>query len=222
MATYDESRRDYERVMGPELGPIYHVLWNECAILHMRWNEYVELFGKDQEQFDVMNGVAPGFFKSVQDALWEATLLHLCCFADPRKDTLSLDALVRSRASKVVPGLTALVLDAKAKIKFAQDWRNRSIAHLNLDHALEKAARPLAPASRAHVREALTAIKSSLECVEMHFIGSELGFEGTGFNWGGDHLISEMRLIARLRAEREKRIDAGNGTADDFDWQKWN
>ena len=75
MATYDEARQDYEQAMGPDLGPIYHVLWNECVVLHLRWDEYVKLFGKDQEQFDVMNSVAPGFFKSVQDALWEATLL---------------------------------------------------------------------------------------------------------------------------------------------------
>lgn len=225
MPTYEEARQEYERSMGPELGTLYHLLWNQCALLHLHWDEYVELFGKDQEQFDVMNGVAPGFFKSVQDALWEGILLHLCRFADPavvaHRKTLSLDALLKCPASKKVTLLPALVEDARKKIKFAQDWRNRSIAHLDLDYAIERSAKPLAPATRVHVREALHAIKEALQSVDLHFTGSGLGFGGTSWNWGGSRLLGELRLMAQLRREREERMDLGKGTTDDFDWKKW-
>jgi len=225
LASYKEARDEYERLMGRDLGSIYHLLWNETAYLFMRWDEYVAMFGKDQEQFDIMNEVAPGFFKSVQDALWEKTLLHLCRFADPSKvahrRTLSLDALLTTTTCSAIPELSSLVATAKGKIKFAQDWRNRSLAHLDLDYALERSAKPLAPASRAHVREALSSIKDVLEKVDQHFTGSSLHFGGVGFNWGGNHLLSEMKFISKLRSEREDRINNGEATQDDYDWAKW-
>jgi hypothetical protein len=212
-------------VMGEELGTAYHLLWNQCALLHMCWEEYVEMFGKSQAEFDTMNEVAPGFFKSVQDTSWESILLHLCRFADPAKvssrRTLSLDALFTMHASKQVPELEKLISEARLKIKFARDWRNRSIAHADFDHALDRSAKPLAPASRAHVREALAAIVAVLEAIDKHFTGSSLGFGGTRWNWGGTHLLSELRLVARLRKERDARINSGKATADDFDYEKW-
>lgn len=123
--------------MGKELGTAYRLLWNECALLHMRWDEYVEMFGKTQAEFDTMNEVAPGFFKSVQDMSWESILLHLCRFADSAKvsarRTLSLDALLLLSASQKVPGLKNLVSQARSKIKFSQDWRNRLIAHADFE-----------------------------------------------------------------------------------------
>ena len=76
--TFEEAREDYMRCMGEGLGRAYHLLWNECALLHMRWEEYIELFGSDAENFEVMNDTAPGFFRSVRDLYWESILLGLC------------------------------------------------------------------------------------------------------------------------------------------------
>jgi hypothetical protein len=225
MPSYVETRKEYCGVMGEELGTTYHLLWNECALLHMRWDEYIEMFGKSQAQFDTMNSVAPGFFKHVQDMSWESILLHLCRFADPAKvgsrRTLSLDVLLTMRASQRVPELRKLVSEARSKIKFAQDWRNRSIAHADLEHSRNKTAKPLEPASRIHVREALAAIVVVLEAVDGHFTGGCLGFGGIGWNWGGTHLLGELRLVTRLRKERDDRINSGNATADDLDYKKW-
>jgi hypothetical protein len=225
MPSYAEAREEYCRVMGDELGTAYHLLWNECALLHMRWEEYVEMFGKTQAEFDTMNEVAPGFFKSVQDTLWESILLNLCKFADPRRvgprRTLSLAALLTMNASQTVPRLTYLVSEARSKIKFAQDWRNRWIAHADLEHALDKTVRPLAPASRTDVKEALAAIVVTLEAIDLHFTGSVLGFGGTTWNWGGTQLLSELRLVARHREVRSERMNSGNVPLDDLNYKKW-
>lgn len=211
--------------MGEQLGTVYHLLWNECAYLHVRWDEYVEMFGSDQERFDVMNAVAPGFFKSVQDSLWESILLHLCRFADPAKvayrKTLSLETLLAIPGTHQVPNIALRVAEAKLKIKFAQDWRNRSIAHNDLERALDKGAKPLAPASRLHVKEALAAIARVLEAIESHFTGSDLIFGGHRARWGGMNLLAELRLVQRLRKEREERLQRGIPTPEDLDWRRW-
>ena len=225
MPTYDEARKEYCAAMGEELGTAYHLIWNECAFLHTRWEEYVEMFGKSQAEFKLMNEVAPGFFKSVQDNAWEHILLHLCKFADPAKvagrRTLSMDSLLCIPAAQVVPDIKSLVSEARAKIKFAQDWRNRYLAHADMEHLINRSARPLAHASRTDVREALLAIHAVLEAVDRHFTGSSLWFQGTGYNWGGKHLLSELKFVARVRREREERIASGVAVADDYDCAKW-
>ena len=225
MATYEESRDTFKKSMGEELGGIYHRLWNEFALLHMRWVEFEELFGKDQERFDVMNEIAPGFFKSTMDMQWENLLLYLSRFADGHtvryRKTLSLETLAKCAASKYVVGLDDLVSIAREKIKFAQDWRNRLIAHLDLDHALDRTAKPLASASRFKVKEALLAIQNVLSAVELHFTGSGLHFDGVGHNWGGENLLADLKLMSRLRRERAERLESGNPTPDDLDFKKW-
>ena len=223
--TYEEAQEDYVQRMGEELGRAYHLLWNECALLHMRWEEYLELFANDAENFHVMNETAPGFFRSVQDLYWESILLGLCRFSDKSvvagKKTLSLANLLTYAASQPVLDLPKLVNDALTKIKFAQDWRNRRIAHADLVHMLDKPATPLAPASRQHVREALCSIVDALSAIEMHFTGSGLGFIGTGFRFGGQHLLSQLRVASRLQSEHRDRLANGVAREDDFDWKKW-
>ncbi|WP_408068516.1 AbiU2 domain-containing protein [Vineibacter terrae] len=50
--------------------------------LHVKWEEYVELYGKRQSRVDLLNEAAPLFFRIVQDALWADTLLHIARLTD--------------------------------------------------------------------------------------------------------------------------------------------
>jgi hypothetical protein len=227
LGTYGEMRQEYTEAMGAKLGKLYHILWNDCAHVHVKWDEFVELFGTDdQRQFDVMNGVAPGFFYSVQHALWEGILLHLCRLTDPavvaHRKTLSLEALLKEDKCKDIFDLKERVRTAKERTTFARDWRNRVLAHSDLEYATNEQAIPLAPASRMQVREALEAIVEVLQAVESHFTDCELAFGGTRARWGGGNVISELDLISRLRAERMDRIVNRVPTQDDLDWDKWN
>ena len=223
--TYTEAHEDYKRVMGEGLGSAYHLLWNACALLHMRWEEYVELFGSKPENFEVMNETAPGFFHSVQELYWESILLGLCRFADKKvvsgKRTLSLEGLLLFHESQAVVNLPTLIATAQQKIKFAQDWRNRRIAHADLLHALDKPTSPLAAASRVHVREGLAAIVDVLTAVDSHFTGSSLGFLGPGSGFNGSYLLRQLRVASRLQKEHMDRIRNGNVRDDDYDWDKW-
>src|ERR1700731_4575430 len=65
--TADEARKKNIEKMGERLGSQYSVLWNEVAILHFQWNEYVKLFGTKPQRVELLNQAASTFFRMVQD-----------------------------------------------------------------------------------------------------------------------------------------------------------
>ncbi|MGZ8401653.1 MAG: AbiU2 domain-containing protein [Methyloceanibacter sp.] len=80
--TAQESRERYIAKMGEALGTQFAALWQEVAHLHMSWSEYVELFGTKPSRIDLLNSAAPRFFRILQDALWDETLLHIARLTD--------------------------------------------------------------------------------------------------------------------------------------------
>jgi hypothetical protein len=50
--TADDANEEYTRRMGEPLGLIFGALWQELTWLHVKWGEYVELFGKSFERVD--------------------------------------------------------------------------------------------------------------------------------------------------------------------------
>lgn len=155
--------------MGPELGRVFYQLFNECAALHLKWHEYVVLFGTSPERIRLLNAAAPGFFKLAEDSLWEDVLLHLCRMTDKRREVSTvwkLASMVTAALRSEVQSRFRALSNATA---FARDWRNRHLAHRNMDLALERSATPLAPASRQAVNEAIQALDDLLNCVECHY-----------------------------------------------------
>jgi hypothetical protein len=57
--TSDEVRQNYIATMGDDLGGQFNRLHNECAWLHLKWSEYVALFGVSQSRMDLLNASAP-------------------------------------------------------------------------------------------------------------------------------------------------------------------
>ncbi len=168
--------------MPKPLGEIHNALWREVAWLHLKWGEYRALFAVNQETIDLLNKTAPLFFHHLQGVLWEDVLLHLCRVTDPPKSA--------GRANLTLRGLPSLVSDAKLraelekqvalaqkKTEFARDWRNRRLAHKALPPAAGGDAKPLESASRQHVEEALAAIRDAMNCVELHYQGSTVGYD---------------------------------------------
>ncbi|HZV82065.1 MAG TPA: hypothetical protein VFF53_07865, partial [Geobacteraceae bacterium] len=83
--TAEEARANYIEHMGEPLGSVYHCLWQELAWLYSKWNEYVTLYGAKPSRLELLNDAAPHFFRVVQDALWEATILQIARLTDPPK-----------------------------------------------------------------------------------------------------------------------------------------
>jgi hypothetical protein len=57
--TAEEVRQRYVETMGADLGDVFHRLVNQCALLHVKWNEYVVLFGTSEARTNLLNRAAP-------------------------------------------------------------------------------------------------------------------------------------------------------------------
>ena len=222
--TAEEAKKANIEKMGEPLGTLFSALWQEVAMLHVRWKEYVALFGTKPERIDLLNRAAPHFFRMLQDELWESTLLSLARLTDPSNSQGNPD-----RSNLTINALPALIADVKLKgdvnkliaesmklTEFCRDWRNRRIAHRDLKLALEQSTTPLADGSRAQVKDALKALVNVLNAVERHYCDSETAYDLGGPLGGAISLLYVLDDGLRAEDAKQKRLEEGKPVQDDF------
>ncbi|MFC1488591.1 hypothetical protein ACFL6B_01955 [Thermodesulfobacteriota bacterium] len=216
----EEVRKQHIKSMGEELGTIFHALWNEVAWICMKWNQYVELFGKKPSRISLLNSAAPLFFRIVQDSLFEDTLIHIARLTDP-VESFKKHNLTILRLSGLLPdgelknNITELIDVALQKADFSRDWRNRRIAHKDLKLALKEGAEPLKKASRIKVWAALDAIAKVMNAVSMHYMDQTIMFEGIPSPHGAVALLYVIDDGLQVEKERMERLKSGQYRAAD-------
>lgn len=172
--TSEETAQVHLEAMGPDLGPFYSLLVNECSLLHLEWAEYRVLFGTKPERVALLNEAAPTFFFQLQNLMWEGIVLHIARLMDPpnsgeNKENVTLRKLPELVDSAFRYKIDILLKVAQEKCAFSQDWRNRHIAHRDLSLARDGNAKPLETASRISVESALEAVADVLNAVEYQY-----------------------------------------------------
>jgi hypothetical protein len=218
----DEVRADHLNKLDAKLGAVFHALNNEVAWLHVKWEEYHELFGTSPQRIDILNKAAGLFSRIIQEALWESVLLELTRLTDPieirGRSNLTIAQLpelcdepaLRSKVSELV----ATALNAT---KFARDWRNRHIGHRDLKLAVDNAAKPLEPASRAQVSNAVKAIHAVLNHISEQVLGTTLLDRVITPATGAVSLLYVLRDGLEDDEARSERILSGKFDAEDID-----
>jgi hypothetical protein len=219
--TAEEAKKEYIACMGEDLGRVFHALWQEVAWLYIKWGEYVDLFGKKPSRIELMNRAAPGFFRIVQDSLWEETILHIARLTDPPRtagrDNLTIQRLPELiQDSQLLAKLSGLIKLAIQSTKFCRDWRNRRIAHTDLHLAIEDGINPLKPASRKLVKEALITLVNVLNAITQHYQDCESSFDVPACYGGGESLLYVIDDGLRADEERRKRIERGEYNKEDL------
>ena len=220
----DETKAGYIEKMGAALGTQYAALWQEVASLYIKWGEFVELFGTKSSRVDLLNQAAPAFFRMVQDLLLQEIFLHIARITDPsasmgRKDRQNLTIqnlpeLIEDIVTR--KAVTALVEAATKKTNFARDWRNRHIAHRDLDLATSESATPLAAASMEQVTNALSAIAKALNELSIRMLQSDNHFDHIPVIGGAVPLLHVLFLGINATVARQQRLAAGIYSEDDF------
>jgi AbiU2 len=220
----DEIKKTNVEKMGAPLGEVYSALWQEVAVAHFYWKEYVELFGTKPERITLLNETAPHFFHMLQAELWESSLLHLARLTDPAssfgkqdKSNLTIQALLALiEDAKLKETVSNLVAEAIKDTAFCRDWRNRHIAHRDLKLALEQPTIPLAEGSRAGVNKALRSMSAVLNALDGYYFQSETRFDLGAPIGGAVSLLYVLGIGSRARAAKQKRLEEGKPLHEDL------
>lgn len=222
-STAEQMKEKCITQMGDDLGLLYNALWQQLALLYIKWQEFEELFCTKPSRVDLLNKSAPQFFRIVQDALWGDLILDVARITDsPRscgKENLTIQAL--PGLMKDAPEVTETVRKKIAEVielrDFCKDWRNRRIAHRDLALAIDaEKAVPLKPATRKKMRQALAAIAEVLNIVSHHYLGSTNFFEPCPHSSGALSLLSLLDDGLNERAHCEERIRRGEYRKSDI------
>ena len=217
----EEARLKHIMNLGDDLGSVYHELCGEVAWLYIKWEEYVQLFGKAPSRVDLLNSAAPLFFRIVQDSLWEDVLLHIARLTDPPrsagKDNLTVQRLSGLVNQEMEGIISKQVKEAIASADFCRDWRNRRIAHRDLKLTVDEQADQLKPATRAKVRTALDNIVKVLNSVSEHYMKSTIGFDLVREPGGSEDLLYILEDGIKAENERGRRVESGKYLPEDLD-----
>lgn len=220
--TAEESKDANVIAMGEELGLLYSALWQQIASLHLKWAEYVVLFGTKESRVKLLNAAAGQFFRVVQDTLWEDTVLHIARLTDspasvgrPNLSIRRLPGLIDDLPTKL--DVTARVEEALEASEFCRDWRNRHIAHRDLELALKRGADPLKAGSREKVRKAMEALEAVLNSVAEHYLNSTTSFDVGDSAGGALSLLYVLEDGLKAEKARKERLKSGTSIPGDRD-----
>jgi hypothetical protein len=200
----DYSERHYpNRASAPEFQRVLLLLKNEWA--HAEWTlqEFRDLFS-DGERLAVLNGVAGPLMALLQDVLWENLLLQVARLTDPVRtaghENLTLQQIPAFFADQPEKHreLSDHVHAAVGAATFARDWRNRRIGHRDLEHSLDRQARPLEKASLERVDAALAAVHRILDTIA-GYEHAQLRRQPTGSNAADGFYYRTLRLVAAVQ-----------------------
>ncbi len=216
-----ELKQERIRTFGPELGSVYHELYNEVVWLYAKWLEYRKLYAASEKQIDVLNSTASFFFYTIETVLREDILLHICRLTDhPKKgeakrlSLLLLPKLVNDR--RLADELRKLLEETLQKSEFARDWRNRQIAHSNYSLAInpDGKAVSLPGVSRQQIGDALASIAKVINRLTDDAPTTFDLFHTTA---GADALVFYLAEGMKSEKRKRERLLKGSPFPEDFD-----
>lgn len=219
--TAEDYKKTVIAAMGRELGELYCALRDRHISACEAWNEYVALYGKSPQRLEVLNSAAPHTFYVIQRSLWADVILYIARTTDPPTTAGKPNLTVR-RISDLVcePALRTEIQDLVATClstaEFARDWRNRMLAHTDLELSTTDTAQPLALASKAQVDIALGSVSKLLNRVSQQFQDSETAYGHASVIGTAIGLVHVLKDGLDAQTERRERMAKGIAHPDDF------
>ena len=175
----EEVKIEQIAVLGPELGPLYNLLYNEIIGLHYKWNEFEELYGRDESRIKIMNNTAPFFFAMIQEVLWKNIISGVErvtgqqeAGSNKNMNILAIPEFISDQKLKELVEIKIKTI--LEKTNFCRDWRNRMIAYYDYDLSINSNAKPLEKASKILVKEALNEILELINLLHGFYFKSTL------------------------------------------------
>lgn len=206
----------------PDWLPVYAALSWELVRLHAKWGEYRKLYAHSPERIELLNGTAAFFFGVVQDVLWDDVILGLARITD-KPVTSKKQNLTIQRLASMLPEpemaiqVKELVDVAVAKAASIKPWRDKRLAHNDLDLALEVSSELLPGISRQYIEDALEAVAAVLNHIQRHYYDTETAYNAFHAPTGAETLMGYLEMVVRADTQRRERLQRGCPLPEDFD-----
>jgi hypothetical protein len=220
--TTEEVKEEMCKKMGSDFGSLFYSLYNEITWLTFKWIEFRELFGTKESRFELMNKVAPFFFFTVQNILWENLLLGVARITDPpetfKKKNTTLQTIGQHLAdSGFKVEFEKDLNDILMECQFCRDWRNRWIAHMDYELGVNREnAKPLEQASRLKLRLTIEKIHSLYNKISLKYLDSTTAWQMLSSDRGAISLLYRMEDGLRFDEEVHKKKLSGGWEPDNF------
>ena len=202
--------------MDSHLEFVFMQLLHEVNLVTLKWLTAHELFGVSEERVELLNRTAGGFFSVIQVSLRDDTFISLSRLTDPiqsaGKDNLTLltlsEHLAQFRDRQFLESLQKQITDSIAKCEGIRIWRNKRLAHSDLNVLLKYDPSPLPGISVKQVDDAIRFIQDVINTFSQYFFGT-INYFGTIIQTGGpDRLFHHLKIaLAAQEREIEKKIN---------------
>lgn len=199
----------------------YEVTW-----LHGRWAIYRQLYGTSEARVNVLNRSAGTFAMMLQDVLLNDVQLGLAKLGDPAStrvkgeevENLTLRNLYNlvTESGALVAQLAPLLHAYDSACANARKRRNKHIAHFDLATMLNARA-TLGGPSRHEIEIALQALRRVMNCISLHYIGTQTAYEHITLHSDGDSLIATLKRGLRY----SELVTDGTIPPDDLRLSDW-
>lgn len=216
----EELLERHIRDMGEELGRVYNALTNEVSWLHVKFGLWRQLYARSPQRVDLLNRAAGHFFGVLQRALVDDVLLHLARLTDREtvggRATLTIRRLPSAVPEALRGDVETLVAAARAACDPVRPWRNRRLAHTDLESAISHAIVP--GITDTQLEAALASFRALLNRIEGHFWQAPTAYELV-ITPPGDAEALVYYLMRGIRAEerRHERLLEGKPLPEDLE-----
>lgn len=160
-----------------ELSEVFLRLQNELLILYTKFNSFKTLYCTSDENIELLDSSAEGFFVMHGDILRDDMMLSICVLTDPASTNVKgekrcnltlkhLKSLVPDKDPSLADELNQLLESSKSTWDSFRSHRNQRIGHYDLDTVLRKTDQLLPSISIDDVDMALRLIGDILNTVE--------------------------------------------------------
>jgi hypothetical protein len=189
--------------MPPDLPDYYRALRPHVIQLHVRWNQFLRLYTVSDARMQLLSRSASGFFGVIRDIIRDDAFISLSRLTDKTvvagRENLcfqgladAVDATVGGELSQSVRSLLDKLL---AKVSGMRLYRNRLLAHIDLQRALQYDPPPLAKVQRGDIDEALSLTRDIMNAVAAHLGESPTFYEDVIVSGDADSLVGVLERV---------------------------
>ncbi len=206
----DKTAQKYVDKLGPEFGKMLDAIHEEWAMALDRYQELMEMFGKDEKRVAMLNALGAAFVGDLQEVLSNDLILRLTRLTDTDKRTVSVHHLPRFLRNHphLQKEVEKHVSEAKKHAESAKDRRNHRLAHRDR-------WQPGRPVKYGDLKAGLDSVHAALNVVEMGFWNAYLANE-VGNEMRTARFVGLLESLVEAVLFVESKIDP-TGEAKPFD-----